>query len=394
MRKKDEKIILNIFFLILVGKLYLQIKKFKTDVKLMDDSEDDVRELINKGRTHESIDDDFLDEDEGRRYIKYLDKALRLEPTNNSIYLFKARVYKHMHKYRDAVDNYQKYLEKDEDWIDDFLDISECYNQLGSNNQAKIFREYYDDPAVYTQMLIRRRKSSGQEKSNTEIESRGVKDALAGYLRMAIFICIIFAIFILPFLPEKTITFCGDKWKKDIDILSATSWNIKEDLDGNCVLVGSGKISIPTQIFSRIKIIPAEKSPTDFEFKVGEYYTAGSGITGTPCRPIGWVSYAPLFYQPYFAYNNNMKDKTDNKCVEYYPNLQDITLSRSVTGWERNLQLSIADNALAEMMLGSGNHQPATGGVTFYSSQIDIAEIKIYCDMRCIIERISNLVET
>lgn len=241
--------------------------------------------------------------------------------------------------------------------------------------------------AIIIVWVIWKKSISNQESQTPETSTTVTVILIIAYA--VIFVIILYPI--LYFFSEQSITFCGNNWEKKVKILSAESWKNNTDSDGNCRLTGGGKIGFYTQIFSRIKIIPAERSPTDFEFTVGDSYKAGSKKTDISCRRIGSAKFG--YYDPYFDYKNSgdTKNKTDNQCVEYYPNPQEITLSRSATGWERRLQLSIADNPLAEMSLGEGNHRPTTGNVTFYSSQISIAEIKIYCDERCWGERILNL---
>ncbi len=223
----------------------------------------------------------------------------------------------------------------------------------------------------------------------------GIGGTLPKIIAGIILVVVVFYLY-WAIVPEQEITFCGNDWNKSVSIISAGSWRTDTDSDGNCMLFGSGSIGFNDQIFSAIKIIPAEKSPTDFEFSIGGgAYKAGSGTTETSCRFAGMLKYdsngqLQKYYDPRFSYNGDAEHT--NECVEYYSVPQDITLSRSVTGWERTLQLSIANNPLAEMKLDPGNHRPTTGEAEFYTPQdINIAGIKIYCDMRCQGEKILNI---
>lgn len=236
------------------------------------------------------------------------------------------------------------------------------------------------------------RRSAGTRGSAFKISIGSTGGKILGIILLVMLLLVAGVIVMIPglyYFGAQEVTFCGDDWKDSVGIISNGSWNTTTDLDGNCALAGSGTISFDTEIFSRIVIIPAEKSPTDFEFKVGNFYTAGSKLTGEQCAasPKPLTFYAPYFYYSYDSKTNRVDSENIN-CVQYFDTAQKITLSRSWDWPERKLQLSIGDTLLAPMGLGEGKHGPTTGLTTFYSSQISIAKIKIYCDEPCRWEKI------
>ncbi len=199
-------------------------------------------------------------------------------------------------------------------------------------------------------------------------------------------------LYIWPYWPTgKDIMFCGDDWKKSVGI-SAGNWRVDKDFDGNCMLTGNGTLDLGNRIFGRIEIIPLKESPKDFEFKVGNFYTANVMVTWNPCRDVGMTSQPSQYYAPrfYYSYDSDWEHRTKNICTTYYETPQSIILSRSFWNFfdDRILQMVIGDNLMAVMLMGEGNHEPATGNVTFSSNQIGISEIKIFCDERCVWERI------
>lgn len=226
--------------------------------------------------------------------------------------------------------------------------------------------------------------SEQQETPEAEISTRGDK-VLGAIFTIIILVFVVTVIFFFywQIKPEREIVFCGTEWNNDV-ILFENGWKPDADRDGNCWLKGENGSMLGIRnlsTFSAVSIIPYDEAPLDFEFKVGELYMAGAQ-KGKPCR-----RNAPSAYEPYFSYDRNNGTMV-NHCVEYFKPAQAITLSRSISGWTRALQLSIADNPLADMELGERKYEPSTGTVIFYSSRINIVKIKIYCDMRCRGERV------